>query len=92
MSMAESIKSKIEAALAPQVLEITNDSQKHAGHAGHDGSGESHFSVRVVSDAFVGLSRVNRQRAVYALLTEEFAGTLHALALVTQTPEEAAKL
>lgn len=88
MSIADRIRDKLSTELSPSELEIVDDSHKHAGHAGHDGGGESHFRVRVRSAAFAGKSRVDRQRMVYALLAEEMAGRIHALALVTKAPDE----
>lgn len=88
MQYAERIRSKIEAALAPERLEIVDDSHKHAGHAGARPEGETHFTVTVVSGAFAGKSRVERQRMVYALLAEEMAERVHALALNTRAPGE----
>jgi BolA protein len=88
--VADSIRAKLTEALAPAHLEVVDDSHKHKGHAGHDPRGESHFTVRIVSDAFEGLNRVDRQRRVYALLSDELADRVHALALVTRTPAEAA--
>ena len=87
--------SKLEAALQPTALVLQNDSQKHAGHYGKDGSaasdaGETHFKLAVVSGAFAGVSLVKRHQMVYALLDGEFKAGLHALALTTKTPEEAA--
>lgn len=89
MSVTESIRVKLDQGLKPLTLEIVNDSHKHKGHGGYHPSGESHFSVTVVSAAFQGLSRVARQRLVYGLLQDELSGQLHALALKTLTPEEA---
>ena len=54
MAMAEIIKSKLEAALAPQVLDIDDQSERHRGHAGYREGGESHFHLTIVSDAFAG--------------------------------------
>jgi BolA family transcriptional regulator, general stress-responsive regulator len=83
--VATAIRSKLTAAFAPTVLEIADESHRHAHHAGAtrpDGTrGETHFSVAITSVAFAGMSRVDRQRAVYAVLTEELAGPVHALAL-----------
>ena len=67
---------------------ITDDSHRHAGHAGHNHEGESHFNIVVVADAFAGKSRVDRHRMVNALLADELAGRVHALALTTLTPAE----
>jgi BolA protein len=87
-SVAERMRAKIEAAFAPQDLEIADDSGKHAGHAGARPGGESHFTVTIVSAAFAGKSRVDRQRLVHAALAEELAGPVHALALVLRAPDE----
>ena len=89
MTMAETIRSKLEAAFAPQELAIADDSAKHAGHSGARPGGETHFSVRLVSESFTGLGRVERQRRVYAALAEELKpDRIHALALTTLTPAE----
>ncbi|HJT07435.1 MAG TPA: BolA family protein [Stellaceae bacterium] len=90
MRVADRIRAKLTAALQPTRLVIRDDSQRHAGHAGARPEGETHFHVEIVSAAFAGDSRVVRQRRVYALLAEEMAGPIHALALATLTPEEAA--
>ncbi|WP_292054392.1 MULTISPECIES: BolA family protein [unclassified Brevundimonas] len=92
--VAQIIRQKLEAALSPQRLEIEDDSWRHAGHH-HDGGmdakagGESHFNLTVVSAAFEGQSRVNRQRMVQKLLAEELAGPIHALSISARTPDEA---
>jgi BolA protein len=70
-------------------LVITDDSDSHRGHAGHDGSGESHFTVELTSAAFAGLSRVARQRRVYAALGDLMApGGVHALIIKASAPGE----
>ena len=83
-------RAKLAEALAPARIDILDESERHRGHAGHDGRGESHFRVTIVSPAFAGRSRLERQRLVHAILAEELAGRVHALALTTRTPEEAA--
>ena len=89
MTVAETIREKLQAAFAPSELSVEDDSHKHAGHSGARPGGETHFSVRVVSDAFVGASRVERQRRVYAALAERLkADGIDALALTTLTPAE----
>jgi BolA protein len=88
MAVADRIREKLTSGLKPLSLEITDDSHRHAGHAGARPGGESHFTVAVVSDAFEGMSRVERQRLVYRLLEEELAGPVHALALRTIAPSE----
>ncbi|MEZ5922092.1 MAG: BolA family protein [Parvularculaceae bacterium] len=88
MGVAETIRAKLEAALAPEVLEVKDESHLHAGHAGARPGGESHFRLLIVSGAFAGLSRVERQRRVNAALSEELAGPVHALAMKALTPDE----
>ena len=88
-SVAETIEKKLTEALRPTELAIADDSAKHTGHAGARPEGETHFTVTIVSDAFAGKSRVERQRMVYAVLADELATRVHALALTTKTPQEA---
>lgn len=85
---ADRIRRKLTDALAPARLEVNDESHRHAGHAGARPEGETHFDVTVVSAAFEGKSRVERQRMVYALLADELAERVHALALTTKTPAE----
>jgi BolA protein len=87
-AVAARMRDKLEAALSPVEIEIVDDSHRHAGHAGARPGGESHFTVRLVSAAFAGRSRVERQRLVHAALAEELAGAVHALALVLRAPDE----
>ncbi|PWC32542.1 BolA family protein [Azospirillum sp. TSO35-2] len=89
MEYATRIREKLTAGLAPVRLEVVDDSGRHAGHAGADAAGETHFHVTIVSDAFTGKSRVERQRIVYTLLADELRERVHALGLTTQTPGEA---
>ena len=86
--VARALRAKLEAAFAPERLEIVDDSARHAGHAGAREGGESHFTVVVVSAAFEGLNRVARQRAVNAALAEELAGPVHALSIKALAPGE----
>ncbi len=90
MRVSQSIENKLAKALAPERLDVVDESHLHAGHAGAREGGESHFRVTVVSAAFEGLSRVARQRMINDLLREELAGPIHALAMKTLTPQEAA--
>jgi BolA protein len=89
-SRADRIRTALEAAFAPARVSVTDDSQRHAGHAGARPGGETHYTVAVVSAAFAGQSRVARSRAVHAVLDAEFGTGLHALSLQLATPEEAA--
>jgi BolA family transcriptional regulator, general stress-responsive regulator len=85
---ATEIANRLTAALAPSHLEVINDSHHHAGHMGDDGTGESHFTVIVESDRFVGLSRVQRQRLVNQALAELLSSRIHALAIRARAPGE----
>jgi BolA protein len=91
MGMADSIKRKLSEGFAPEALSVTDESAHHAGHAGARPGGETHFNVRIVSARFQGVSRVERQRQIYAALAAEFAAGLHALSLKALTPEEAGR-
>jgi BolA protein len=86
MSMDDIIKQKIEEALAPESLELVNESYKHKGHAGDDGSGETHYILKVVSKRFDGLSRVERQKLIHEILSEELKNGIHALSMHLITP------
>jgi len=85
---ADRIAAVLRAAFTPSVLEITDDSARHAGHAGARPEGETHFSVRLVSPLFRNLSRVDRARAVHEALATELGSGLHALSLTLRAPEE----
>ena len=87
--VSETIRTKLAQAFSPQRLEVVDDSARHAGHAGARAGGESHFNVVIVAQAFEGASRVERQRRVLAVLTEELAGPVHALSIKALAPGEA---
>ena len=86
MSVAESIENKLKEAFAPLVLNVIDESHLHAGHVGARPGGETHFRVEIVSDAFDGCSRVDRQRLVYDVLRDELAGPVHALSVAATPP------
>jgi BolA protein len=86
--IAPEIERRLRAALAPTQLVVTNDSARHHGHAGDDGSGESHFTVEVESERFEGMSRVERQRAVNSALADLLRDHIHALAIKARAPGE----
>jgi BolA protein len=86
--VAREIDQRLRAALAPTHLAVINDSARHHGHAGDDGSGESHFTVEIESPAFAGLSRLARQRAVNAALGDLMKERIHALAIRARAPGE----
>jgi len=86
--VAAEIEKRLRAALAPTELKVINDSDKHRGHSGHDGSGESHFTVEIEAPAFAGQSRLQRQRAVNHALGDLLKERVHALAIRARAPGE----
>ena len=88
MQVADRIRHKLTERFAPIRLEIEDESHRHTGHAGARPDGETHFSVTIVSAAFIGESRVARQRLVYLTLAEELATRVHALSLRALAPSE----
>lgn len=88
-AVAESLRLKLTSAFAPTRLDIQDDSARHAGHAGAQPGGESHFNVTIEAAAFAGAGRVARQRMVYQALAEELAGPVHALSVKALAPGEA---
>ncbi|QYK40099.1 MAG: BolA family transcriptional regulator [Paracoccaceae bacterium] len=80
MAMEQLLRDRLTQAFAPDVIEVVNDSHRHAGHAGDDGSGESHFRVKLRAAALAPLSRVERHRAVHRALGD-LTTRIHALAL-----------
>jgi BolA protein len=88
VSVADTIRQKLTERFSPTRLVVIDESHRHAGHAGARPGGETHFAVTITSAGFAGLGRVARQRLVYDALKAELAGGLHALSLVTRTPDE----
>lgn len=88
MHMDELIKRLIEENLEPIEYKLINESHKHAGHAGDDGSGQTHYKLMVVSNLFEGQSRVQRQRHVMQQLKAAFDQGLHAISMKLSTPDE----
>ena len=91
--VARAMRQKLTSAFSPEQLEIEDDSARHAGHHHHGGvdatpGGETHFNLLIVSEHFTGQSRLNRQRAVNAVLRDELAGPVHALSIRAITPLE----
>ena len=74
------------AAFSPTRLELINDSSKHSGHSGDDGSGESHFTIVIEAPAFAEMSRIERQRAVNKALGDIPGERVHALAIQASAP------
>ena len=79
--MAERIETKLRAAFRPERLQVIDESHRHQGHSGWREGGETHFRVEMTCDAFREMSRIERQRAVHAVLKEELTAGIHALAL-----------
>jgi BolA protein len=86
--LANEIQALLTAAFAPSHLAVINDSAKHSGHMGDDGSGESHFTVEIESAVFAGVSRLQRQRLVNAALGDIPGQRVHALAIKARAPGE----
>ncbi|CAN7680954.1 BolA family transcriptional regulator [Aminobacter aminovorans] len=99
MSIQATIETKLNQAFSPERLVVLNESHLHAGHhhvdGGHhatfDGSGETHFRIRIVAPAFAGMSRIDRHRAVNDALAAELKAGLHALAIEPAAPGEATR-
>ena len=86
--IAQEIEALLRSAFAPSALIVTNDSAKHHGHSGDDGSGESHFTVEIEAAAFAGISRLERQRMVNRALGDLPGRRVHALAIKARAPGE----
>jgi BolA protein len=86
--LAREIEQLLTEAFAPTHLAVINDSDRHRGHSGHDGSGESHFTVEIESDRFAGVNRLQRQRLVNAALGDLPGQRVHALAIKARAPGE----
>lgn len=86
MSKQDEMRTRLTEGLAPDMLEIRDDSEQHRGHAGYDPAGESHFHVTIRSKAFAGQSRIARHRAVHAALGKDLVARIHALSLDIDTP------
>ena len=85
--VAAEMRRRLEAALKPTVLTLTDDSERHRGHGGYNPAGESHFSLEIESAAFIGKSRLERQRLVHAALGDLLAERVHALTIIAREPQ-----
>jgi BolA protein len=90
MQTADRIASKLTEALAPQSLNVVDESHLHQGHAGHRPGGQTHFRLYIVAQAFKGKTRVERHRMINGILVDELAGGVHALAIHAAAPGEGA--
>lgn len=84
MGVAEDIRARLEAAFETDALEVRNDSAAHAGHAGDDGTGESHFHVTIAAPELSALGRVAKHRAVHAAIGPDLMRRIHALSLTVR--------
>ncbi len=83
---SERIRAVLTQVFSPETLNVTDDSARHAGHAGASPEGETHFNVEIVAAEFSGKSRVEMQRAVNSALKDEFDRGLHALSIKARAP------
>jgi BolA protein len=90
MRTADLITKKLTEAFVPQSLKVVDESHQHEGHAGHRPGGQTHFRVYIVSDAFKGKTRIERHRMINAILSDELAAGVHALAIHAAAPGEGA--
>ncbi len=81
------IEDKLQRVFQPQTLDVIDESHLHAGHAGSHPDGESHFRVKIVSEAFAGKSRLDAHRMVNDALAEELKSRVHALAIQASAPK-----
>jgi len=88
MDRVKTIRERLEQALAPEHIDITDDSHLHAGHAGA-ASGGGHFTVSIISNKFIGCSTIERHKMVYTAVGDMMPSEIHALGIKAKTPEEA---
>ena len=84
--VATEMLERLNSALSPTRIQLIDDSEKHRGHGGYNPAGESHFSLDIESEAFVGKSRVERQRMIYRALGELMHERVHALSIRASAP------
>ena len=84
--MEDEIRKRLQEAFAPVELEIHNESQLHAGHAGNPGGGNTHFRIEMLSEHFAGKSRVACQREVNQVLKDLMGNPIHALSMSLRAP------
>lgn len=86
MSRRDRIYTRLNKVFTPALLEVIDDSAKHAGHAGAKPEGQTHYTVIIQSDHFADQNRIQRQRDIMAALQEEFETGLHALSIKATVP------
>ncbi len=88
MLVRDAITKKLNDAFTPDSIDVVDESHLHEGHAGHRPGGQSHFRIYIVSKAFAGKSRIDRHRMINAVLADDLAGGVHALAIHAAAPGE----
>ena len=88
MLVRDIMTNKLNDAFTPESIDVVDESHLHEGHAGHRQGGQSHFRIYIVSQAFAGKSRIDRHRMINAVLADDLAGGVHALALHASAPGE----
>jgi BolA protein len=86
--VAAEMLARLNSALSPARIELTDDSEQHRGHGGYNPAGESHFTLKIESAVFAGKSRVERQRMIYTALGDLMKERIHALSICATAPEE----
>ncbi|RVV98787.1 BolA family transcriptional regulator [Mesobaculum littorinae] len=81
MPLTDTIHERLTEAFDPRELDVVDDSESHRGHAGYREGGESHFNIRIRSEVFDPMSRIERHRAIHRALGADVVGRIHALAL-----------
>ena len=84
MGLEQQIRAALDTAFAPTELIVENESHRHAGHAGDDGTGESHWRVTIAAPGLTEMSRIAKHRAIHAALGPAIMGRIHALALTVR--------
>ncbi|MBV9463497.1 MAG: BolA family transcriptional regulator [Verrucomicrobiae bacterium] len=86
--VATEMLKRLNSALSPTMIELTDDSEQHRGHGGYNPAGESHFTLKIESAEFEGKNRVQRQRMIYAALGDLMQSRVHALSIRASAPGE----
>jgi BolA family transcriptional regulator, general stress-responsive regulator len=85
--VGRTLEEKLKNAFSPSSLSVIDESHQHAGHAGAHAQGESHFRVKIMAEAFRGVSRVGQHRLVNEVLADELKSRVHALAIEASVPQ-----
>jgi BolA protein len=88
MRVRDILTKKLNDAFTPESIDVVDESHLHEGHAGHRPGGQSHFRIYIVAQAFVGKSRIDRHRMINAVLADDLAAGVHALAIDASAPGE----